>query len=211
MDQHMQHAARLLAAGDRAAEESPNPVIPHTAEIILVVIVFLILVWLMKKYVTPRFEQTYAERTEAIEGGIKRAEEAQAEAAAALKQYQEQLAGARSEAAQIRENARAEGQRIVEDMREAARTESDRIQAHGEAELAASRRQVVSELRTEIGQLSVQLAGRVLGENLEDETRRRGTVDRFIDELDGMSEPAGASGGATAIRPSSGPPGSGQH
>jgi F-type H+-transporting ATPase subunit b len=175
-----------------AAEKEPNPVLPHTAEIILVVVVFLILVWLIKKYVMPRFEQTYTDRTEAIEGGIKRAEEAQAAAAAALKEYQEQLAGARAEAAQIRENARAEGQRIVEDLRTQARAEADRIQEQGEAQLTAQRRQVVSELRTEIGQLSVDLAGRIVGESLEDDTRRRGTVDRFIDELDSMSATDGS-------------------
>lgn len=199
---NIQHCARILGAA-----KEPNPVLPHTAEIILVIVVFLLLVWLIKKYVMPRFEQTYAARTEAIEGGIRRAEEAQAEAAAALEQYQKQLAGARGEAAQIRERARAEGDRIVEEMRENAHAEADRIQAHGEAQIAAQRRQVVSELRTEIGQMSVTLAGRIIGESLEDDARRRGTVDRFIDELDAMAAPADVpadgAGGSTSWSPDS--------
>ncbi len=57
------------------------------------------------------FQKVLDERSELIEGGIKKAEEAQAEAAAALEQYRSQLAEARTEAAQIREEARARASR----------------------------------------------------------------------------------------------------
>lgn len=60
------------------------------------------------KYVLPLFQKVLDERSEQIEGGIKKAEEAQAEAAAALEQYRAQLAEARTEAAQIREEARTQ-------------------------------------------------------------------------------------------------------
>ena len=61
----------------------------------------------------PRFEPTYAERTAAIQGGIEKAEKAQAEAEAALEQYNGQLAEARSEAAKIREDAKTQGTQIL--------------------------------------------------------------------------------------------------
>ena len=90
-----------------AAEgEEINPLIPHIAEIILAIVVFLILVALVRKFVVPKFEQTFAQRTAAIEGGMQEAKEAQAEAKAALEQYRAQLAEARTEANKIREDAR---------------------------------------------------------------------------------------------------------
>src|SRR5438105_9587975 len=175
-----------------AAKE--NPLIPPAGEIIIGIIAFGILLLVMAKYVAPRFEQVFQARREAIEGGIERAETMQAEAKAALEQYRAQLAEARSEAAQIRESARAEGQQILEELRTQAQEESARIVARGEEQLTASRQQVLNELRGQIGTLAVELAGRVVGESLSDDARRRGTVDRFLDELDGMAAGGSADG-----------------
>ena len=181
------------------AAEAHNPLIPPWGEIIVGLIAFALVFFVFAKYVAPRFEQVFQARREAIEGGIERAEAMQAEAKAALERYQAQLAEARTEAAQIRDHARAEGQQILEELRAQAQEESARIMARGEEQLAASRQQVVNQLRGEIGALAVDLAGRVVGESLEDQARRSGTVDRFLDQLDGMA--AGASpdgrGGAT--------------
>ena len=106
------------------------------------------------------------------------------------------LAEARTEAAQIREQARTEGQQILEELRVQAQEESARIVARGQEQILAARQQVVNELRAQIGTLAVDLAGRVVGESLADDARRRGTVDRFLDELDGMTagSPDGRSG-----------------
>src|SRR5919112_4388310 len=180
------------------AAESANPLLPPVGEIIVGLITFAILAFVVIKFVVPRFEQTFVARREAIEGGIERAETMQAEAKAALERYQAQLADARSEAAQIRDQARAEGQQILEELRTQAQAESARIVARGEEQLAASRQQVVNELRGQIGALAVDLAGRVVGESLEDQARRSGTVDRFLDQLDGMAgTSADGRGGAT--------------
>jgi F-type H+-transporting ATPase subunit b len=178
------------------AAESANPLLPPLGEIIIGLIAFAIVLLVFFKLVAPRFEQVFRARREAIEGGIERAEAMQAEARAALEQYRAQLAEARTEAAQIRDQARAEGQQILEELRTQAQEESARIVARGEEQLAANRQSVINELRGQIGALAVDLAGRVVGESLEDESRRRGTVDRFLDDLDGMSG-GGASDGRT--------------
>jgi len=170
-----------------ATEE--NPLIPPWGEIIIGLIAFGLVVLVMMKLVAPRFEQVFRARREAIEGGIERAEAMQAEAKAALEQYRAQLAEARTEAAQIRDAARAEGQQILEELRAQAQEESARILARGEEQLAANRQSVVNELRGQIG------------ESLADEARRTGTVDRFLDQLDGMSASADGRGGATAYVP----------
>ena len=180
-----------------AADE--NPLIPATSEIILGLITFAIVVGVLVRYVFPRMEQTFQARRDAIEGGIKRAEQAQAEAQRLLEQYRAQLTEARTEAAQIRDGARAEGQRIVDEMRVQAQAESARIVQRGEEQLAAQRQQIVRELRGEIGSLAVQLAERVVGESLAEDERQRRTVDRFLDSLDGMQAPAMV--GAPAVAP----------
>jgi F-type H+-transporting ATPase subunit b len=179
-----------------AAEETHNPLLPPLGEIIIGFIAFSVVMVVFFRFIAPRFEQVFRARREAIEGGIERAEAMQAEAKAALEQYRAQLAEARTEAAQIRDQARAEGQQILEELRAQAQAESARIVARGEEQLAANRQSVVNELRGQIGALAVDLAGRVVGESLEDESRRRGTVDRFLDQLDGMSG-GGASDGRT--------------
>jgi F-type H+-transporting ATPase subunit b len=179
------------------AAEEHNPLIPPLGEIIIGLIAFAIVFFVFVKLVAPRFEQVFRARREAIEGGIERAEAMQAEAKAALEQYRAQLAEARSEAAQIRDHARAEGQQILEELRTQAQEESTRIVARGEEQLTSQRQQVVNELRGQIGALAVDLAGRVVGESLAEDARRRGTVDRFLAELDGMAASAdGRSGGA---------------
>jgi len=182
-----------------AASGDENPLVPPLGEIIIGLIAFAVVVAVVMIYVAPQFEKVFRARRDAIEGGIERAQAMQAEAKAALEQYRAQLAEARTEAAQIRESARAEGQQILEELRTQAQEESARIVARGEEQLTASRQQVVNELRGQIGQLAIDLAGRVVGESLSDDARRSGTVDRFLDQLDGMSATtAGAPTGATA-------------
>ncbi|GAA3879963.1 F0F1 ATP synthase subunit B [Saccharothrix violaceirubra] len=172
------------------AEGPVNPVVPHTVEIIVGLIAFLLLFFVIKKFVSPRFEALYEERTAKIEGGIAKAEQAQVEAQQALAQYRDQLAEARAEAARIRDDARIEGEAIIAELRAKAQEEAGRIVAQGQTQLETQRAQIVAELRGELGKLAVDLADRVVGESLEDEVRRRGTVDRFLAELDGASAPA---------------------
>jgi F-type H+-transporting ATPase subunit b len=179
----------LLAASE--TKPAPSPLVPNLAEILLVVIVFGTLLFLITKFVAPRFETAFSQRRDAIEGGIARAEAAQAEAQAALAQYQQQLADARGEAAQIRENARAEAQRIVEEMRTTAQEESARIVARGEEQLAAQRSSIVRELRGQIGSLAVELSEKIINQRLADDAQVRSTVDAFLADLE-QRDPAGA-------------------
>jgi F-type H+-transporting ATPase subunit b len=170
--------------------EEHNPVIPIWEELVIGTIAFAVLCYILMKYVFPQMEKTFAARVEAIEGGIKRAEEAQAEANRMLEQYRQQLAEAGTQAARIREEARADAAGIREEATTRAREEADRIIAAGREALAADRGTIVRELRQEIGGLAVELAGRIIGESLEEEARRHGTVERFLAEL-GDAAPAG--------------------
>jgi len=167
-----------------AGGEDLNPLIPHPVEIVLSLVVFGLLLLAVKKWVVPSFEKTFAERTTAIEGGLAAAETKQAEADAKLAELEKQLADARHEAARIREEAREQGAAIVADMREQAQTESTRIVEHGKTQIEAERQQAITSLRTEVGSLATGLAGRIVGESLDDEARQSRVVERFLAELE---------------------------
>ena len=107
------------------APENPLGFVP--VEFALSLIVFGLLFFLIWKFVAPRCEQTFAERTQAIEGDIAAAETKQAEADAKLAELEQRLSEARHEAARIREEAREQGAQIVAEMREQAQAESSRI------------------------------------------------------------------------------------
>lgn len=172
------------------AAEEVNPLTPHIPEMLLGGVVFLVILFLVSKYVTPRFEKAYADRTAAIEGGMQEVAEAQKKAQAALEKYQRQLAEARHEAARIREEAREQGAAIIAEMRAQAQAESQRILSQAQAQIEAERQQVLVQLRSEIGLLSTELASRIVGESLEDEARQRRIVERFLAELE-ERQPAG--------------------
>lgn len=171
-----------------AAEgEDINPLVPATYDIVWSLVCVAVIGFFFWKYILPKFQQVLADRSDQIEGGIKRAEEAQTEAKAALEQYRAQLADARTEAAAIREDARTQGQQIINEMKVQAQEESDRIVAAGSNQLAAQRQQIVAELRSDLGRTAVDLAEKVIGESLADDVKRAGTIDRFLSELDTVS------------------------
>jgi F-type H+-transporting ATPase subunit b len=160
-----------------------NPLVPHWPELIIGAIAFLIVFALLGKVLMPRISQTLAERTDAIEGGLKRAEDAQDEAKRVLDQYRAQLADARHEAARIREQAKEEAAQIVAQGRADGVSERERIIASANAQIEADRQQALTALRAEIGSLSVELASRIVGESLADEARQARLIDRFLGEL----------------------------
>ncbi|GAA2705648.1 F0F1 ATP synthase subunit B [Actinoplanes palleronii] len=176
---------QLFVVAEAAAEETKhNPILPIWQEIVVGTVAFSVLCFVLMKFVFPQMEKTFQARVDAIEGGIKRAETAQAEANELLEQYRAQLAEARTEAARIRDEARADAEGIRQDVLAKAREESDRIIAAGNEQLSAQRESIVRDLRAEIGTLAVDLAGKIVGEALADEARTRGTVERFIADLD---------------------------
>jgi len=170
-----------------AATEGASPLIPNPWEILVTLIGFAILLFIIVKKVSPAFEKTFQARAEAIEGGIAKAEAAQAEATAALEEYKQQLVDARTEANRIREEARAEGAQILADLKAKAAAESARITEQAHVQIEAERQAAVASLRAEVGTLATSLAGRIVGESLTDDARSARVVDRFLAELESQS------------------------
>lgn len=166
------------------AAQLQSPLVPDLTELIIGLITFGVIFGALWKLVLPRMNTMLANRTDQIEGGLKRAEQAQAEAQQVLDQYRAQLADARHEAATIRERAKEEAAQIVAEGRADAVAERQRILDAASAQRDADRQQALTSLRAEVGTLAVELASKIVSESLADEARQSRMVDRFLDDLD---------------------------
>jgi F-type H+-transporting ATPase subunit b len=148
---------------------------------------FLLLLFLLGKYVIPPINRAMTARQEAIRAEFAQLDEAKSEAQAAEDEFKSQIADARHEAARIREEAREQGAAIIAEMREQAQGEAARIVEHAHVQIEADRKAAAASLRAEVGTLATTLAGRIVGESLDDEARQNRVVDRFLTELEGAN------------------------
>lgn len=136
------------------------------------------------RYLLPKLNAILDERSAKIEGGIALAEKVQAEAAQAKADTEAELAQARDQAADIKDEASSDGAAIVAEARAKAQAEAARIVESAHRQIEAERASAVVSLREEIGGLATELASRIVGESLADEARQSRVIDRFLDELD---------------------------
>jgi F-type H+-transporting ATPase subunit b len=184
----------MMVTTDLAAE---NFLVPN-GTLIAELVAFLIILFVLWKYVVPPLSKSLQERQDIVQKQVEDAEEAQRKLKAAEERYDQALAEARTEAAKIRDNARADGERIREEMRETANAEVERIRQRGEEQLSTQREQVVRQLRGELGGLATQLAEQLVGHELSNDEGKRGTIDRFLGQLDNLP----ATGGSRTASPS---------
>ena len=112
MGEHMISATLI-----QAADGDANPLVPNPWEALVALIGFVVLLFVVIKWIWPAFEKAYQNRVEAIEGGLNQAEEAKAEAEALKAEYEQNLADARAEASRIVGEAledEARSQRVVD-------------------------------------------------------------------------------------------------
>src|SRR5690554_1289382 len=175
----------LAAAGDSGdGPAGIDLILPAAYDILWSAVIFLVIVAVFMWKILPKLQKVLDERAETIEGGILKAEQAQAEAAAALEEYTGQLTEARAEAARIREDARAEAGQIVAETREAAAEDAQRLVQTAHKQINAERQQAIVSLRGEVGALASDLAARIVGESLTDDARQQRIIDSFLDDLE---------------------------
>jgi F-type H+-transporting ATPase subunit b len=155
---------------------------PHASELIVGLVAFAILFFFMLKWVLPRFKQVLEDRRVLIQGEMEKAESTRVEADHILEEYRQNLAGARDEANRIIEEARKTADQLRRDIQAKAEQESEGIVAHAQEEIRAERDRVFAELRSQVGDIAVELAGRVVGESLDKSTHER-LIDEYIDQV----------------------------
>jgi F-type H+-transporting ATPase subunit b len=147
-------------------------------------IAFAIMFFILAKYIVPPINRAMSARQDAIRQQFTDLDQAKADAKSAEEEFRAQIADARHEAARIREEAREQGAAIIAEMREQAQAEAARIVEHAHSQIEADRQQAVTSLRAEVGTLATELAGRIVGEALEDQARQSRVVDRFLADLE---------------------------
>ena len=145
---------------------------------------FAILIFIFGKYIIPPINKAMTSRQEAIRKEFAELEEAQTDARKAEADYKEQLNDAKHAAARIREEAREQGAQIVQEAREKAQTEADRVIEHAHAQIEADRKAALASLRRDVGSLATTLAGRIVGESMDDDERQGRVVERFLTDLE---------------------------
>jgi F-type H+-transporting ATPase subunit b len=175
--------ATMNLEGQTTSAAESNFLVPN-ATFFFELFAFLIVLWVLAKWVVPPISKAMTERQERIRRQFEEMEEATASAKAAEEELRSQMVEARHEASRIREEAREQGSSIAAEMREQAQAEAQRIVETAKSQLEAERQQVLNQLRGEVGALAASLASRIVGESLDDDERQRRTVERFISELE---------------------------
>ncbi|MEX2458145.1 MAG: F0F1 ATP synthase subunit B [Actinomycetota bacterium] len=191
-------ARAAILAQEHAPEDvsEPKDLYPHTDELIVAAIGFTIVFLFMAKFVVPRLNKVLEERREKIQGEMEKAEGTRKEADGILEQYREQLANAREETNKIIEEARQTAEALRKDLTEKAEQDAQAIVARAQDTIRAERERAFQDLKAQVGELSVELATRVVGESLDRERQLR-LVDQYNEDLtrQGGSGPSSTGGG----------------
>ena len=174
-------ASLLLAADDEAS--GADLLLPDLRELGAAIIAFAIVFFFIWKYAVPAFNELIENRQNAIKADLEAAEAEKEQAASLKADYEASIAGARSEATKIVEDARQAGESARADIVSRAESEAEEIKARAGQELEAERERAVSSMKREVAGLSIDVAEKLVGRSL-DRDAQQSLVDQFIDELD---------------------------
>ncbi|MDB4868778.1 MAG: atpF [Cohnella sp.] len=148
------------------------------------VVVFLVLLWLVLRYAMKPAMKVLNERQNYISSQITGAEEANKEAARLADEQRRILTEARKDAQGVLEQARQqkerEGEQIIKDAQERA----ERLIKDAIAEIAVEKNRAISELRDQVGTLSIQLASKIIEKEM-DANNNSVLIDDFLKQVGG--------------------------
>ncbi len=161
---------------------SPNPLMPETSEIVWGAIAFLLVFGFLAKFALPAAKKAMDARTAKIAGDLKAADEAKATAEAEAAKYRASIGDAKGEGAQIVEAARTQAETVRKDILARAEAEAADIRTKAAADADAQGDRVKLELQSHVRGLSIDLAEKVVGKNL-DRATNEALVDQYISQL----------------------------
>lgn len=172
--------ALVLAASD----EGLNPLVkPVPGLMIWVLLVFVVSMWVLKKYAWPPIIEIIDKRQRSIEEQIAASESARVEAERLAQEYRDQLATARAESDEIVGRARRSGEQIERDAVEQGRQTREDLLAQARKDIEAETRRAVDELRNEVAALTVEATAKVTRKSLSDQDQQR-LLDEALGEID---------------------------
>lgn len=176
----------ILAAEEEEAGGGLDLLLPPTSELIAGIIAFTVVFFFMWKWAWPAINRSLENRQQAIGGQLKEAEATKVEAQSLLDDYRSQLAEAKGEANRIVEEARARAETVRSDLVAKAETEANQIVAKAREDAANEKARALQEARREVADLSIDLAEKVVGENLDREAQH-GLIERYLADLERMA------------------------
>ena len=189
----MKNILFILAQEGHSEVEEPSGIdliLPDTAELVWGIICFAIVATLLMWKVFPKLRETIEAREKTIQDSLESAESSKAEAQGQLDEYKKQLAEARSEANRIIEEARQSAEQVRKDLTAKAEKEAEAIVARAQEQIEAERSRTVQELQSSISDITIELAGKVVGRSLDGDTQRE-MVDAYIREVSQMHNGSG--------------------
>ena len=149
---------------------------------IWVLVTFVILLVLLKKFAFKPIAQALDSRGQKIKQSIDDAEKSRAEAKKLMEDYQKQIAEARNEAGKVIEEARQLGERVRKEVVEKANAEASAVAQRAQEEIVRQKEKGVQELKDTVAALSVQIASKVLEKEVNEATHRQ-LIDNLIKDL----------------------------
>ena len=180
-----QLTAMAILAAEEGGESSGglSLVLPHQEELIAGIISFAIVFFFVWRWALPAINRTLEQRQAAITGQIKDAERAKAEAESLLADYKGQLAEARAEGNKIIEEARQTADQARADIVARAEAEAEQIRVRAREDASGEMARALAEAKTQVGDISIDLAGKIVGESL-DEKSHQALIDRYLADLE---------------------------
>jgi F-type H+-transporting ATPase subunit b len=165
-----------------AGGDTLDLILPALPELIWGTICFAIVLVVLTKKVFPALRKSVEAREQKIQSELEAAERAKKEAEEEKRQYQESIANARAEGNRIIEDARQSAEQVRKDLIEKANKEAEQIVTRAQEQLEAERNRTVTELQQTIGDLSIELAEKVVGRAIDGGAQRE-LVDAYIKEV----------------------------
>jgi len=175
--------ATILYQEEGESSSNVSLVLPETAELIAGIIAFAIVFFFVWKWALPTLNKTLETRQQAVSGELAGAEKAKVEAESLLSDYKAQLADAKSEGNRILEDARVTAEQMKTDLLAKAEGEADNIRSKARDDASAEKSRALSDARTQVGDISVELAGKIVGEEL-DADAHQDLIDRYLADLE---------------------------
>ena len=176
--------------------EAANPLLEASPGLMIwTLVLFLITLFILKRYVFGPISQAIEKRRSQIAATIAETEASREEALRLLEEYRERLAEARREADELRERGRRDAERQRQEILTRAGEERERVLADQQAQLDAQVRQAVSEMRGEVVGLALLAAEKVTRKSLDDADHRR-LIEEAIGEADLSSLGSGSGNGS---------------